>query len=258
MSVNHWIEQGLESAAKAADQFRIQYEEAVRLTGFHRVNGARQLIANAFVHGHGIEVGGGDRPFPVGKDATVIYGDIRDASNLKAYFKNDRVPENGFIDAETFEGIVPNSLDFILSAHVIEHLKNPFGSILEGLKRLKVGGVYVIVVPDKRMTFDRQREPTSFEHLMSDLHTGGEDTMPEAYLEHIRYVHTLFQPPIQADQEKSEVEKLLKAKMDCHVHCWTSETFSDHLDKLLKKKDAQVVFQSSIENEAAFVIKRTR
>lgn len=251
----HWVSQGIEAAASAAALLAEENHRLLQMDGFYRVNGARTLIANAFVSGVGIEVGGGNRPFPVGENAKVSYGDIRDADELDTYFKTD-VPENGFIDAETFETINPESLDFILSAHVIEHLKNPFGSILRGLDRLKAGGVYVIVIPDKRFTFDRNRPLTTYEHLMRDLESGGEDTMQEAYLEHIRYVHTQFHPPIPAEDEQAELAKILAAKMDCHVHCWTRESFSEQVTMLLSGKPATIVFESNVENEAAFVIRK--
>ena len=255
MQKSYWMQQGLDAAAAAAASLAEENNRLKELEGFHAVNGARALIANAFVHGFGIEVGAGSRPFPVGENATVSYGDIRDAEALGAYFKTD-VIDNGFIDAETFATIKSDSLDFILSAHVIEHLKNPFGSILCGIDRLKIGGVYIIVIPDKRFTFDKNRPLTTFEHLTDDLKTGGDDTMPDAYLDHIRYVHTLYHQPILEEDEQEEVEKLLASKMDCHVHCWTRDTFSDHVSRLLQGRNAKIIFESNIKNEAAFVIKR--
>ncbi|MGV2135288.1 hypothetical protein ACQZ4P_22445 [Agrobacterium vitis] len=114
----------------------------------------------------------------------------------------------------------------------------------------------MIIVPDKRYTFDKNREPTSFDHLMSDLKTGGLDTMREAYLDHIRYIHTLYHPAIPTELEESEVDKIFNAKMDIHVHCWTRETFSEHVSRLLSDRGAKVVFESSVENESSFVIRR--
>ena len=45
------------------------------------------------------------------------------------------------IDAQTFDGIDNDSLDFVISAHVIEHLRDPIGSIVNAIRVLKAGGI---------------------------------------------------------------------------------------------------------------------
>jgi hypothetical protein len=48
------------------------------------------------------------------------YGDMRDRDSLQSYFKTDRVYSGARIDAQTLAGIADASLDFVISAHVIE------------------------------------------------------------------------------------------------------------------------------------------
>lgn len=251
-----WMSLGKRTLAQTCAEMHRQRRLMQEQIGFHRVNGARSVVSTAFISGKGIEVGGGDRPFPVREGVEISYGDVRDHAQLREHFGNDKVVSNGTIDAETFDGIDAESLDFIISAHVIEHLKNPFGSIIEGINRLKFGGTYLIAIPDMRFTFDKTRPPTTFEHLLDDLQTGGEPTLFEAYLDHVRYVHPLFAEPIEQHLHEAEARLLLEKRMDTHVHCWTGQSFRSHLDQLLATYPAQVVFETSIENEAIFVLRR--
>lgn len=90
------------------------------------------------------------------------------------------------IDAQTLGGTADASLDFVLSAHVIEHLQDPLGSIRAAMRCLRPGGSLLLAVPDMRHTFDRERSPTPLSHLPGDLEDGGEGTRLEAYEEFIR------------------------------------------------------------------------
>ncbi|MBZ9768446.1 class I SAM-dependent methyltransferase [Mesorhizobium sp. CA6] len=254
--VEFWLERPHRELANVAAALHRDRRRVEDKTGLNEVVGARTLISNAFVNGVGIEVGAGNRPFPVPSMATVIYGDIRDNETLRNHFADRNITEGGFIDAETFAGTKLNSLDFIISAHVIEHLANPFGSIREGLARLKPGGVYIIAVPDMRFTTDRHRPPTSFDHLMEDLRTGGEPTLLAAYVEHCRYVHPLSQPAFADFELMPAAENGLKNRIDIHVHTWMRETFSEHLDRLSALFGFEKCFESAIRNEALFVLRK--
>lgn len=255
-TIEFWSKRSQDELARVAAALHRDRRQAEDKAGLHEVIGARAVVSNAFIEGVGIEVGAGNRPFPVPSMATVIYGDIRDNETLKTHFADPNITQGGFIDAETFAGTKLESLDFIISAHVIEHLANPFGSIREGLARLKSGGVYVFAVPDMRFTTDRNRPLTTFEHLMGDLETGGGPTLLDSYIEHCRFVHPLSQPKFSEDQLVAAAEHGLKHRIDIHVHAWTKEAFSDHLSRLQKLFGFTKHFESSIQNESLFVIKK--
>ncbi|MBS1504915.1 MAG: class I SAM-dependent methyltransferase, partial [Bacteroidetes bacterium] len=59
--------------------------------------------------------------------------------------------------------------DFVLSSHSLEHIANPLKALNEWLRVLKRGGILVLVLPDKRYTFDHRRPVTKFEHLLQDF-----------------------------------------------------------------------------------------
>src|ERR1700704_3693145 len=149
----------------------------------------RRAIAERFLTGQGVEVGAGDRPFPVPRHARVSYGDIRGMTAIQEYFKATDVRSDSAIDGQTFAGIANDSLDFVISAHVIEHLRDPIGSIVNAIRVLRPAGIHILVVPDMRFTFDRHRPETTVEHALLDYEDGGESTCRQAYEEHLRYVH---------------------------------------------------------------------
>lgn len=62
-----------------------------------------------------------------------------------------------------------NSLDYIASSHLFEHLPNPVLALSEWYKLVKPGGVIYMIVPDRRFTFDHLRERTTLLHLIQDF-----------------------------------------------------------------------------------------
>jgi SAM-dependent methyltransferase len=223
------------------------------------VNVQRAAVATRFLNGRGVEVGAGDRPFPVPKHVEVLYGDIRDVSSVQTYFKTDDVRSGAELDAQTFAGIDNESLDFVISAHVIEHLQDPIGSIVNAIRVLRPGGVHILVVPDMRYTFDRRRPETTVEHILLDHVQGGHSTCQQSYEEHLRYVH-----PELTDENLSEAEiewqSTESAKrwrdFDIHFHAWTKEGFEALLGAAAHYAPFTVEESVFAVNENIFVLRK--
>ena len=65
---------------------------------------------------------------------------------------------------------------------------------------VKPGGTLVVVVPDRRQTFDRRRPITPFEHLLQDHERNmGEDDL--THLEEILRLHDFAMDPEAGDRE---------------------------------------------------------
>jgi SAM-dependent methyltransferase len=77
--------------------------------------------------------------------------------------------------------IPDQTYDFVLASHVLEHIANPLGALQEWKRVLSRQGVLLIVLPDKRATFDHLRPYTSIEHIESDF----ERNTPEDDLTHV-------------------------------------------------------------------------
>lgn len=228
------------------------------LFGFNEVMAFRKCLALLYIKGEGIEVGAGDRPWPIGPDIKCFYGDVRDAGGLETYFQNANVSFDGKLNAQTFEGVPNESLDFILSGHVIEHLPDPIGAIRETMRVLRPGGIFLLAAPDMRRTHDHARPVTTLEHFLRDEQDGGASTRLQAYEEHVRYVHPLQHPAFPEEQVASEVHKISDAEMDIHFHTWTGPSFRGMLDAVSDRLGFQVEAQVAVQNENIYVLRKVR
>jgi len=67
-------------------------------------------------------------------------------------------------------------------------------AIKEWVRVLKPGGFILLVLPDKRFTFDRKRPDTTFSHILSDFESKiGEDDL--THLSEILQLHDLKMDP---------------------------------------------------------------
>lgn len=84
--------------------------------------------------------------------------------------------------------------DFLLSSHVLEHSANPILALSEWKRLLKDDGYLVLVLPDKRHTFDHRRPVTTLAHLIDDFNAGtGEDDL--THLPEILALHDFDRDP---------------------------------------------------------------
>jgi len=219
----------------------------------------RAEIGLAFLKGRGIEVGPGDRPFPIPAGAHTSYGDIRKHEALKNYFQATDLTPVQDIDAQTFDGINNESLDFVISAHVIEHLLDPIGSIVNAIRVLKVGGIHILIVPDMRQTFDRNRPETTIDHVLIDFADGGASTLRNSYEEHLRYVHPYLTgetyPEADIQHHADENVKHWRA-FDCHFHAWSQAGFEQLLEAARQFAPFKVEATVSVVNENIFVLRK--
>lgn len=228
--------------------------------GADQVRVQRAALARRFLSGRGIEVGAGDRPFPVPEQVCVLYGDIRDRQAVERYFKSSEVQSGSTIDAQSFAGIGTDSLDFVISAHVIEHLRDPIGSIVNAIRVLRPGGIHLLAVPDMRFTFDRCRPETTVEHALRDYDDGGVGTCQQAYDEHLRFVH-----PQLTGEHHTEAEIQWQAgesakrwpQFDVHFHAWTRSGFEALLTAAARHAAFVIEEVVSVANENIFVLRKT-
>jgi SAM-dependent methyltransferase len=229
--------------------------------GYREVMAVRKAIAAALIRGEGLEVGAGNRPWPLPENVRCFYGDTLRVDQLKIYFREtgdlDQLRSDGEINAQTYAGIADSSVDFVISAHVIEHLPDPIGSLREAMRILKPGGVHLLAVPDMRYTFDRNRPLTTLEHLLADENDSGQGTRQQAYEETVRYVHPIWNPPIPEDQIQANVDAVSASNMDIHWHAWTFESFQAMLDAIAPRLRFSVVFQAPVQNEAIFALSKS-
>ena len=187
----------------------------------------------------------------------MAHGDIRDEAALGKYFQTSLVRRDLVLDAQTFNSIPDESSDFLISAHVIEHLRDPLGSIVHGLRVLKTGAPYILVVPDMRRTFDRNRPETTVEHVLQDFQDGGEGSCYRAYEEHLRFVHPYltgqYYDEAEIHWQASESSRRWR-EFDIHFHAWSRHGFEQLLAAATDFAGFKVAQVLSVANENIFVL----
>jgi SAM-dependent methyltransferase len=193
----------------------------------------RELAASQLT-GSGIEFGAGDNPFPIPLRCHVSYADrlSRDAFALQYHpgEQIDAVTPEFLTNLCEMEGVAQESLDFVIACHVLEHTPNPLLAFRIAYSRLKPGGQFVLVVPDKRYTFDKERILTTLDHLILDYTSPS----PERNREHLEewYTKPFPVPPGQLD---TMIATALNTNADIHYHTWTYESFIEMVDYVCDK-----------------------
>lgn len=256
--VDYWLAKQKDDLARRCAILHKERNEAAKKEASKLVETARKTVSDFFVSGRGIEIGAGGRPFPLPKNAACQYGDIKDADALKKLFNASSVVVNRRIDAQTFVGVQEESLDFVISAHVIEFLEDPIGSIESALRVLHSGGVYVLAVSDMRYTFDKHRQPTPIAHLVADYRDGGKGTRVAAYVEHLRDVSGKFYKRVTPENQLQGKARALSAKgHEIHFHAWTADSFAQMLREMPISIDFTIAGRTFVANENIFVLRRT-
>ena len=183
---------------------------------------ARHLV------GDGLELGPGHVPFPLPvSGATVRYVDRWEPDTNRALFPE--LDEAAFprpdvvadLDSDRLRSFADASTDFVVASHVLEHVADPLGILDEIHRVLRVGGITIILVPDRRATFDANRPPTSLDHLVAEHLAGVTEGSDEHIVEFVRAVSG-------ADPSVDDIE--LHRKRSIHVHCWTEDEFVSVLE----------------------------
>jgi SAM-dependent methyltransferase len=220
----------------------------VRLFG-KTVDRTRRVVAAAFVHGDGIEIGALHRPLIVPRSARVKYVDRMTAAELRKHYPelvNEPLVQTDIVDdGETLVRIADATQDFVIANHFIEHCENPLLTFQNLFRVLKPAGILFIVVPDKRFTFDVDRPSTTFDHLLRDFSEGPEWSRRQHYEEWSRLVNKRTGPEIEV-----EVEKHLETSYSIHFHVWSAPELYEFVVALRQtlRFELEVFLRNGIES----------
>jgi len=145
------------------------------------------------------------------------------AGNNYHYYKN----KNGFqfiSEASGLSQIKNADYDFLLSCHSLEHVANVIQTLKEWNRVLKPGAALVLVLPDKRYTFDHKRPYTTFEHLLKD-YENNIDEHDETGFEEMIALHDITMDP----GSKSKEEFKMRLKDNFNNRCAHHHVFSNEL-----------------------------
>jgi SAM-dependent methyltransferase len=207
--------------------------------GVSRVLDRKPLLAMA--QGRGVEIGPGPRPqvrvgMPDGV-TSVVYVEQQTSPERWIELYGDQPDMDPALWNDYVEGtasdlpVADESLDFIFSSHVFEHLANPLGHLRRWRKKLRPGGQVLAVVPELGGAKDyRQDASTLDEFRAEDRDDVWEPT--EAHYE--RYVRKTVRG--------ADAGLWMREKRSIHVHFYTPET----MDVLLRHA-CEILDYSSFE-----------
>jgi len=135
----------------------------------------RCILMQKYARGTGLEIGAFASPVLVPIGVKVKYVDRVDASHWRDHpeYKNLKIVEPDIMDDGALLASVPKeSVDFIVSFHVLEHIPNPLEAVKNWIRVMRKNGILIVSVPDKHSTFDKCRSVTDFEHLVRDFEEG--------------------------------------------------------------------------------------
>lgn len=190
---------------------------------------ARHLV------GEGLELGPGHSPYPLPyAGCTIRYVDRWEPQENRTLFpelgdegRHFREPDiicN--LDVDRLSAVDDQSQDFVIASHVLEHLAEPLGLLRDIERVLRPGGNLLILLPDRRRTFDREREPTSFQHLLLE-HRAGVQVVDD---EHARdFLVGTGELVDHLDPARRSRLFDLHRKRSIHVHVWDEREWADTL-----------------------------
>jgi len=185
-----------------------------------------------YLHGTGLEIGGLNSPLPV-PGARILYSDILTPEEIDRMYPGSKHPDI-ISDSESFPDTESASFDFIIANHVIEHVTDPIRALTEWHRLLKPDGILFLAVPDKRFTFDRDRQRTPLQHLVDDnTSTLG---VKDLNFDHLKDWATHVERLDPDSQEwKDWVDNQYQHGYSVHNHVWQIEDLLELLGHLAEK-----------------------
>lgn len=195
---------------------------------------------NLFAGKSGLEIGGPSRVFSargvfpvypiVGNldnctfgNVTVWEGDIKPGRTFR-FDRNKPAGLQHIADGTDMARFSATTFDFVLASHVLEHVANPILALSEWKRLLKDGGTLVLILPDKRHTFDHRRPVTTLEHLIEDSKSG----MTEDDLTHLPEILALHD--LERDPEAGNIETFrLRSEHNFENRCLHHHVFDTRL-----------------------------
>lgn len=204
-----------------------------------------------FLTGRGVEVGPGLNPYVMPSVADVDYVEEKHPSVWQATYAGRSATLDKLTpeileryrvgSAVTLDGWEDDSLDFIFSNHVFEHLPNPLQVLVNWFSKLRPGGVILGATPDARGCFDLRQPLSEPADFLRQYLRGGFEIEDEAYLRWCRYT-----------EPSATVENLKARNYSVHTHFYTPASFSALARLLSDEGRANELFLEAIPNNKDF------
>lgn len=201
----------------------------------------RGSIAARYLKGNGLEIGALHNPLQVPAVAHVRYVDRMSVPDLRKHYpelaKLDLVPVDVIDDGQTLSSVPDDSQNFIIANHFIEHCEDPIRTLINHFRVLKTDGVLYLAVPDKRVTFDKDRPVTPLAHLYEDFEQGAARSRRAHYEEWSRLVNRRG----SVEEIQAEVAELMGCDYSIHFHVWQPLDFLEFLLSLRNRLNFDIL-----------------
>lgn len=188
----------------------------------------RFFVTSRVLRGCGLDIGALHRPMPVPEGVKVTYVDRMSRAELLEHYpelSNFALTEADVIDnGETLEKFGDASQDFVIASHFIEHTEDPIRTIKTYCRVVKPGGIILLLVPERRAYFDKERPLTTLDHLIQDHELGPASSRRSHYVEYAEFVDGGY-----GEDPFIHAKKIFEKKYSIHYHVWTGESFLEHV-----------------------------
>jgi SAM-dependent methyltransferase len=219
----------------------------------------RRLVADVFLAGTGIEVGALQDPLPVEEGVTVKYVDRFSKAQLYEQYPELRgapLVEVDIVDnGEVLASLPAQSQDFVIANHFLEHTQDPIATLKNFRRVVKPGGWMYIAVPDQTSTFDRDRTPTSLDHIIADHREGPRISRHQHFVEWVTKCEPHFGRVYQGHEIDMRVKELEDKDYSIHFHCWAPDGFKDLLSYCADEVGFRIAFFARCPGEVVVVLK---
>ena len=194
----------------------------------------RAFVTSHVIRGEGLDIGPLHRPMQVPAGVQVTYVDrLPKAELIKHYPELAHLPiiEPDVIDdGEKLDTFGSASQDFIIASHFIEHTEDPIGTLKNFCRVVKSGGTILLIVPERKAYFDKDRPLTVLDHLIQDHEMGPHFSRRSHYVEYADLVDGAH-----GSGAYEHARALDERRSSIHFHVWTGETFLEQFSAITRR-----------------------
>ena len=235
---------------------------------------ARQIQMHALFdpsRGPGLEIGPLHQPLLTKDEADVRFVDVHDRAGLQESYRShenfpvEQIQEPDFVLIGP-EGLrsLPDAVgagtyDWVVASHVIEHVPDVVGWLQEVAEVLADDGVLVLAVPDRRFSFDVERDTTTVGEMLLAHRSRDQSPSVRAVYDHFSrcrhidpaHVWRHEAPGPRMYGQDFVLEKVAEAEsgtyVDCHVWVWTPAGLVEQLAELAALGLTELVVEQVVD-----------
>nr|WP_321986107.1 methyltransferase domain-containing protein [uncultured Lichenicoccus sp.] len=210
-------------------------------------------------HLQGVEIGALHYPVVKKAEGSILYVDYADRQTLVDKYKDDPgVNGDEIVEVDAIWGdkslheCLPAGFkaDYVVASHVIEHVPDLIGWLLEIRAILALGGQLRLAVPDRRYTFDYIRHTSQLSDVLDAHVRGARQPLPRMVIDFLLgYRHVskkdawlgtvspeAMRPTCSVEAASGMARNVLKDGRYTDCHCWvfTPQSFAELMEQVVR------------------------